>query len=257
MNFIKRLTLLGLLVSGPPFVDGADSADSAGATLEFSSGIQQVALVELYTSEGCSSCPPADKWLSKLETDPGLWKTFTPIAFHVDYWDYIGWDDKFAQPEFGDRQRRYAAEGGVGTVYTPGLFRNGQAWRGWRTSNTVTSDAPAVGNLSITVKHGGVDARFDALAFDSADLVLNVAVLGMNLETRIRAGENAGKTLHHDFVVVGLSSVALEYSNGKYIAAIELPDAKLQTSDRAIVAWISNAQRQAPIQSTGGILPRS
>jgi hypothetical protein len=248
MTAIKQIVLLTLLVSGPPLAADAD------APLEFRSGDQRVALVELFTSEGCSSCPPADKWLSELRADPGLWKDFNPIAFHVDYWDYIGWKDKFARPEFGERQRRYVTEGGVGFVYTPGLFRDGQEWQGWRVSDPLVSDAQPIGNLNLTVQNDDVAARFNSLDDDLGDLSLNVAVLGMNLQTTVRAGENAGKTLRHDFVVVGFTSVELEYSDGDYVAATELPIPIVQSDDRAIVAWVSSNQHQAPIQSAGGFL---
>ena len=251
MTSMRLITLLALLVSDPAYVADATT------TLELSSGEQRVALVELYTSEGCSSCPPADRWLSKLKVDPGLWTNFSPIAFHVDYWDYIGWKDEFALPESGERQRRYVAEGGVGFVYTPGLFLDGREWRGWRTSDPFMSDAHRVGSLNLTIQHADVAARFDALQDDLGDLVLHVAVLGMNLQTKIRAGENTGKTLHHDFVVVGFTSIALEYADGDYIATTKLPDTVVQSGDRSIVAWVSSERRQAPIQSTGGFLPGS
>ena len=251
MTAIKPIILLTLLVAGPQLAADENTA------LEFRSGDQRVALVELFTSEGCSSCPPADKWLSKLRADPGLWKDFSPIAFHVDYWDYIGWTDKFALPEFGDRQRRYVTEGGVDFVYTPGMFRDGEAWQGWRQSDTSLSTVQSVGALNLTVQHDGVAARFDALQDDLGDLILNVAVLGMNLQTNIRAGENAGKKLRHDFVVVGFTSVALKYSDGDYVATTKLPHTIVQADDRAIVAWVSSERRQAPIQSTGGFLSES
>ena len=85
----------------------------------FESSEKPTALVELYTSEGCSSCPPADRWLSSLKDDEGLWKEFVPLAFHVDYWDYIGWEDRFADKQYSQRQRRYAHEFSEPTVYTP------------------------------------------------------------------------------------------------------------------------------------------
>ena len=71
---------------------------SLAAETRFESGPQQISLVELYTSEGCSSCPPAEAWLSRLKEEPGLWKNFVPIAFHVDYWDRLGWRDRFSSP---------------------------------------------------------------------------------------------------------------------------------------------------------------
>ena len=76
----------------------------AAGTLSAKSPAEQVGLLELYTSEGCSSCPPADRWLSKLKGEPKLWRNIIPLAFHVDYWDYIGWEDRFASPAYTARQ---------------------------------------------------------------------------------------------------------------------------------------------------------
>jgi hypothetical protein len=89
--------------------------------LRFQSSAKQVALIELYTSEGCSSCPPAEAWLSQLKADPGLWTSFVPIAFHVDYWDNLGWRDRFAAEKFTARQRAYAVEWSGDSLYTPAL----------------------------------------------------------------------------------------------------------------------------------------
>jgi hypothetical protein len=101
---------------------------SAGAVIPlhagepiFQSDKTQTALVELYTSEGCSSCPPAEEWFSTLSANPGLWKQFVPVAFHVDYWDDLGWKDSFATPAYTQRQRDYAAAWGSSSVYTPGF----------------------------------------------------------------------------------------------------------------------------------------
>lgn len=69
----------------------------AAAGLELTSGKQQTTLVELYTSQGCSSCPPAERWLSSLQNDPRLWKELIPVAFHVDYWNYLGWNDQIGR----------------------------------------------------------------------------------------------------------------------------------------------------------------
>ena len=71
-----------------------------GGDRVFESGPTRAHLIELFTSEGCSSCPPAESWLSKLKNEPGLWKNFVPLAFHVDYWDHLGWKDPFASKEW-------------------------------------------------------------------------------------------------------------------------------------------------------------
>ncbi len=99
----------------PLFCLLASSALGA-APLQFTSPETRVTLLELYTSEGCSSCPPADRWLSGLRDDPRLWREVVPVAFHVDYWDAIGWPDRFASAAHSERQRTYARSGHVGSV---------------------------------------------------------------------------------------------------------------------------------------------
>src|SRR6059036_4275966 len=97
------------------------AVNAQNAPLTFQSSGKQPALIELYTSEGCSSCPPAETWLSRLKESPGLWRDFVPMAFHVDYWDYLGWRDPWAAQEFSDRQRAYAQSWRSRRIYTPGF----------------------------------------------------------------------------------------------------------------------------------------
>ncbi len=80
-----------------------DGVLANAAPIVFQSSTRQTALLELYTSEGCSSCPPAEAWLSKLKTEPGLWSEFVPVAFHVDYWNNLGWRDKLSSEQFSRR----------------------------------------------------------------------------------------------------------------------------------------------------------
>jgi hypothetical protein len=116
----------------------------------FESSDSQTTLIELFTSEGCSSCPPADAWISHLKDSPDLWKKIVPVAFHVDYWNNLGWRDRFARPEFTARQRRYVAAWHGDSVYTPGFVVNGQEWRGWFSDRTVArKQAANVGNLKL------------------------------------------------------------------------------------------------------------
>jgi len=89
--------------------------------LAFQSSGNKTALLELFTSEGCSSCPPAETWLSGLKSAPGLWKEFVPVSFHVDYWDHLGWKDAWGTKAFSDRQRAYARNWQTDSIYTPGF----------------------------------------------------------------------------------------------------------------------------------------
>jgi hypothetical protein len=169
----------------------------------------QVALVELYTSQGCSSCPPADRWLGQLAARTSRSRV-VPIALHVDYWDYIGWKDPYARSEFTARQRALAAANGSRTVYTPGVFIQSQEFPPWAQSDrfeeavrTITSAAAAVRiTLAATVAAGAVQAEVSAVALASArEPRLRLALVESGLATRVRAGENRGETLANDRVV--------------------------------------------------------
>ncbi len=220
----------------------------------FQSGEQQVPLIELYTSEGCSSCPPADRWLSGLTDNDDLWSGFVPMAFHVDYWDYIGWKDPYASKEYSQRQRRYAAEYSETTVYTPGMRKGGEEWRSWRFfGKPQASDAPLVGAMSLTINDGGqFEAQFSASEESTANpSQLTVAILGVGLSNEVTRGENRGKTLEHDFVVLGISSFS-SADAGKWTGTIPTPNVKAQKY--AIAAWVTEGGRLTPVQSTGGYL---
>lgn len=222
----------------------------AGSTA-ITSPANRVALLELYTSEGCSSCPPADRWVSSLKDQPGLWRSFIPVSFHVDYWDYIGWPDRFASPDYSERQHRHAAQQSMRTVYTPGFFLNGAEWR-WRGRELVSDieDMPA-GVLRVDKADQGVEVRFDSdLVRD--DLRISVALLGFGIRTRVKAGENAGRTLEHDFVVLSVEEAHLERDGGGYRAALPPPASDVAAERYALAAWVSSEGDPAPIQAAGG-----
>jgi hypothetical protein len=175
------------------------------------SGPGTAALVELYTSEGCDSCPPADAWLRKLPATAA--GGVVPLSFHVDYWDYIGWKDPFASPAFGARQRELAAITRNRVVYTPQVVLAGRDYRSWASGTRFTSDVqalnatPARATIALEFagsQQGGVELRASASvpkAEDRTDAALYVAVYENGLSNKVTAGENRGATLQHDFVV--------------------------------------------------------
>lgn len=235
----------------------ANQGAAEDAFVEFASGASQVTLIELFTSEGCSSCPPAERWLNNLESDPGLWHDFVPVAWHVDYWDYLGWKDPFADPAHAKRQRRYAAEEGARTVYTPGVFRNGRAWSDWRAGGRIASRRSSPGNLVVRREGDRITARFEPTSANGARMVLNVAVLGMGFETEVRAGENRGRALSHEFVLIGQGARAMTREGNHYVAETPFPVADHATQRTALVAWVSTRASQRPVQAVGGFLTPS
>ncbi|MEJ2619103.1 MAG: DUF1223 domain-containing protein [Candidatus Thiodiazotropha sp.] len=231
------------------------SMNARGLTLE--SPPEQVKLVELFTSHGCSSCPPADRWLANLVDHPGLWQQLIPLAFHVDYWDYLGWRDRFAAPQYSQRQRHYRENGGVKSVYTPGFVVNGKEWRGWfRHPRLDLSEAKQVGRLVLQVDAGvGVTAEFfPQTGFDGPRLEANLVILGFDLQSEIAAGENQGRTLSEHFVVLSHSRSQTQNSTAEW--SLPWPAFDRSGSKRlAVVLWLSNPVTSAPIQAVGGWLP--
>jgi len=171
-----------------------------------------IALVELYTSEGCDSCPPADRWLSSLGSKGLVPGKVVPIALHVDYWDYIGWKDPYAKREFSLRQRLHATLKKARLVYTPQVLLQGQDFRGWASADFEQQVAkinarPAAASIALSLDGKRKDAlEVEALAelvdaAQSADAALYLASYENRLKSEVRAGENRGRTLAHDFVV--------------------------------------------------------
>ena len=171
----------------------------------FQSGPGRVQLLELYTSEGCSSCPPAESWFSNFKKDPALWKQIVPISFHVDYWDHIGWKDPLASRRFSERQRAYAASWNKDTVYTPGFVLNGKEWKGWFSQQRPATTSPqAPGLLSIESTDGTTwTLQFKPDPAESrSSFYLHAVSLGFDQSIDVKAGENKGRRLSHDFVVL-------------------------------------------------------
>lgn len=181
------------------------------------SGLTITPVVELYTSEGCSSCPPADKWLSTLKSKatPAAANPAVIQAFHVNYWDYIGWPDRFAVPAHTNRQRQISAWNQQNGIYTPQMVLNGGDWRGWGgSSRNVTASwvSQETAKSSISLLQTGTD-QFEATVTPVAAATSDTAkrqptswsaywtITEHGHVTKVKAGENKGETLLHDFVV--------------------------------------------------------
>jgi hypothetical protein len=184
-----------------------------GAQCKAVSGPQTAALVELYTSEGCSSCPPADRWLSSLAGSHKVPAQVVPLALHVDYWDYIGWKDPYAKREFSLRQRKLSQLQRMALVYTPQVVLQGRDFRGWGTpafDSAVAKIAaqPAKARISLSVRPAApralqVEASAELLdSAQQADAALYLAAYENRLSSTVTAGENRGRTLAHDYVVL-------------------------------------------------------
>lgn len=247
---MTKLNILCALAFGAIISNSlAEMPGSPSPAIAFESGENQTTLIELFTSEGCSSCPPADAWLRKLRNNPGLWKSVVPIEFHVDYWNRLGWTDRFSRPEFTDRQRRYAAAWRIDSVYTPNFVVNGREWRDWFNGEAPQTKGDTVGKLRITLNgKDEVKGRFEGA--QPGPVELEVALLGADLESNVKGGENSGRKLRHDFVVLDLAKIGMTRDSNHWIATLPLP--KTLDKARAIAAWVTSADGTPPIQTTGG-----
>lgn len=224
--------------------------------IRLTSGPAQTSLVELYTSEGCSSCPPAEAWLSRLKGEPGLWKNFIPIAFHVDYWDRLGWRDRFSSPQWTERQRRYAALWRSGSVYTPAVVVNGREQRGWSSANLSQPNDKEAGVLSVS----SPDAKNFSVEFrpqegSGTEFEAHLALLGSGISTNVRAGENSGRNLAHDFVVLDFRNGDLKSEQGRARGSLATAVAVEPGARKAVAVWVTRRGELDPQQAVGGWLP--
>jgi hypothetical protein len=177
------------------------------------SGPNTAALVELYTSEGCSSCPPADRWLSGLAHRGYGPERVVPLALHVDYWDYIGWKDPYAKRDFSLRQRKLSQLQRLALVYTPQVMLQGRDFRDWGSAafdaavakiNAVPARA-RIGLEIVSLQGKSLVVRTTAELLDAAqieDAALYLAAYENRLESQVTRGENRGRRLAHDHVVL-------------------------------------------------------
>ena len=164
---------------------------------------QPVVVVELYTSQGCSSCPPADDFLAMLAMDPSI----MPLALHVDYWDYIGWADSFGNKKFADRQRAYAAFAGTRTIYTPQFIVGGldkvEGYKRDETGAFIRKHLAAAQDIGLTVDRTGntVSIHADASSTLGGNTKVQLVRYIPSETVNIERGENAGRSITYYNIV--------------------------------------------------------
>lgn len=235
----------------------ASMAASAAAQCIKESPPHAVALVELYTSEGCNSCPPADRWLTRIAREGPGPDSVVPLAFHVDYWDRLGWKDRFASARFSERQYALARRAGSRAVYIPGVFFNFQEFRGLGSARF--DDALR----AVNSKPARADIRLELNIPAEAQLVLRadfrmkgpnkghafVALYENRLSTDVKAGENRGVTLRHDYVVrewIGPIEIAGSVELRRTLAL----QGDWKTSELGVAAFVQDASGRELLQAT-------
>jgi hypothetical protein len=234
-----RIFLVGSLLSFSVF---------ASQPIVVSSGDRQTAVIELYTSEGCSSCPPADRWLSELVAAPGSDLDLLALSFHVDYWDYLGWKDRFSNADYTRRQRMLGANNLQRTIYTPEFFVNGMEARG--TANildkiqTVNRQSAPL-NLELTVSREDSELVMELHSPPRRETIGQIhhhyLVYENDLSTDVKRGENSGRVLHHQRVVRYMSPARSLQVDNRHRIAIE-PDWEPENIGVAVVVTSPGGQ---------------
>ena len=248
-----RLLLLGSLLSFTAF---------AGEPVTVRSGATQTAVVELYTSEGCSSCPPADRWLSRLVEVPRSELDFVALAFHVDYWNYLGWKDRFSSAAYTSRQRQLGANNLQRTIYTPEFFVNGKEVRGSGKIVDAIRHAnrqPAALGLELTVTRDRTALLLELRASNDSGAPAHhrYLVYENGLSTDVERGENRGELLRHEAVVRYMSKAQILRAENRYRIDID-PDWNPGEIGVAVVATTPGSREylQAVHIPTGSLTAR-
>ena len=256
MNYIGKIisATLATLVT----LTAAQAATQCAAQ----SGAQTVALLELYTSEGCSSCPPADNWVSKLSAAGFSRDRVVPLALHVDYWDYIGWKDRYASSAYSGRQREMAKVGGAGFVYTPQVMLSG---KDFRASGSNARLGNAVNGINQMPPKAAITLALNQASPQSLELTGNVtipsapdrtyaqvyvALYENGLYSEVKAGENRGEKLSHDYVVRELIGPLAVEAGGRLNLMRHLnlkPEWK--TKDSGIAVFVQNSKTGEVLQA--------
>lgn len=208
------------------------------------------AVVELFTSQGCESCPPAEEVLTEIEREARTRaEPVFALGFHVDYWDYLGWPDRFGDAAYSARQQAYARAFGSGQLYTPQMIVNGTVeFVGSdrrRAAAAITSALTAVATaplaLSVGYAAGAGDGHRVLVEYQAERrperAVLNVAIVERGLVSDIARGENAGRTLRQDNVVRAFTSIGLDAERGR--VELEVPP-DLDPRQASVIGYVQN-----------------
>jgi hypothetical protein len=242
---VKALYLIPVLtVLGAALWLEARASSSSSAPLNGSTPV----LVELFTSEGCSSCPPADAYLQKLDAQPVPGTQFIVLSEHVDYWNHIGWRDPYSSAAFSQRQDQYGSKLGLETVYTPQMVVDGvsefvgsnrhEAEQAFAKAHTAPKVEVRISN--VTLKDGVLRAHIESAQLPQgtkADVVLVVAL--NRAESQVAHGENAGRHLTHVAVVKSLARVGAADAAKPFSSDVSVKlDRALQPDNLRVVAFL-------------------
>jgi hypothetical protein len=243
-NIMRKLILISCLLALPSY---------AAEKLSVVSSPQQTAVVELYTSEGCSSCPAADQWLEALIEVPKEELDVLALAFHVDYWDYLGWQDRFGSPKHTSRQRQLGTNNHQGSIYTPEFFVDGTEARGTRKiiekiRNSNSKLVPLQLTLSVSKIDQALQLELKTAIEDTSTRILHLQFLvyESQLASDVKRGENSGEYLRHQQVVRYLSPTLQLQDSSQHEIRID-PSWRLENV--GVAAMITSGGNKAYLQA--------
>jgi hypothetical protein len=231
--FIPAAALFILSVTGFACADSSSQKNIAANNTDIG-----FAVVELFTSEGCSSCPPADNAVAKLLKE---YNNVYLLGYHVDYWDNLGWKDVFSNADYTRRQKDYARKLNSG-IYTPQVVVNGEVQFVGSDENklhaAINKDLKESPQQNLTVTAKAVNNTINISYQTNSTNNLNIALVQLNAETKVQRGENHGATLHHVNIVRSFQTIALKNNAGNI--SLNLP-AGLSAKDCDVIAFTQDA----------------
>jgi hypothetical protein len=248
---ITAAALLGLTIAGSAVLRHNDSAP-------WQAGLKGFAVVELFTSEGCSSCPPADALIARVQQQDKDLPVYV-LAYHVDYWDRLGWRDAFSNAAYTERQRQYASWLKIESIYTPQVVVNGQTEFVGSEAGTLErsikdalqqSDDLQLSLSSLQLNGGRLDwtCKTEGEAVTRHDYSLVVAVVQRMATTQVKRGENGGRTLSHVQIVRELSVSALD-AKGQGAGQLAWP-AGVAPQEGEVIAFLQNSANGRIVAAT-------
>jgi hypothetical protein len=251
----RALALLAAVFAAAAAASAADAPGTCHAT----SGARTVPLVELFTSEGCDSCPPADRWLSMQFPPQSKVVSALVLAYHVDYWDRLGWRDRFASAQFSQRQRDETSAAGGAFVYTPQVLVQGRDTPGWNRGRATEAVAAAQRRspratlaLDVTPGEDALQLKATARVADQAlrhSASLWIAYADSGHVTDVAAGENRGAQLRHDHVVRSLHGPFSVDAGGNGEVALTLQLPVERGTAPTVVAFVQDTGNGSVLQA--------
>lgn len=248
-----QIILFYFLLSASLILKPLEATGSENESLIAQNTNTRVHLLELYSSESCSSCPPADIWISQFRQHPDLFKNFVPVVFHVDYWNHLDWTDQYSSQPMTKRQIEISNLWPKSQVYTPAFILNGKEWPEWRKNKAADfkfEHTPSKLQL-ILFRLNGQKIKVQAKGLnEKLNYTLHFTQLGFDIKTNVTHGENSGQMLKHNFLILNWTSKPVK-NNSKLVFDLK-NFSKIKS--QGVAVWLEEANKPIALQALGSFL---